>query len=112
MSSESKQQVNDDSAIVEPSKKMAYESMSKEQLLRYERLGKFLYESISFPDAKVINQMKCPTDDEVAYIIEGLKSGLHPSFLEDSEKVTMETAFGREWYKRFDYTEEDLETIK
>ncbi len=42
-----------------------------------------------------------PLEEPAAYIIEGLKSGLHPSFLEENEKQVMKTLFGDEWYKKW-----------
>jgi hypothetical protein len=46
-----------------------------------------------------------------AYISEQLKSGLHPSMMEDDEKRLMEELFGKEWYTKWGYVEGDLTDI-
>lgn len=35
--------------------------------------------------------------DAVAYIIEGLKAGIHPDYLTEPEVVLMERYYGKEW---------------
>lgn len=35
--------------------------------------------------------------DAVAYVIEGLKAGIHPDFLTEPEVVLMERYYGAEW---------------
>jgi len=49
--------------------------------------------------------------EAVAYIESSLKSGLHPSMLEENEKALLQDNYGDEWYKRWGYVEEDLNTI-
>ena len=40
-----------------------------------------------------------------------LKSGLHPSYLNEDEKDFLECKFGKEWYKHFDIDPLDLNRI-
>ena len=61
--------------------------------------------------AKILNQTKPPMEDRLAYITDGLRSGLHPTHLEPDEIITLEDAYGKEWYKKWDYTEADLTQI-
>jgi len=38
-----------------------------------------------------------------AYVVESLKSGMHPSFLTEEEQECMRIHYGNEWYKKFGY---------
>ena len=45
------------------------------------------------------------------YLRELIKSGLHPSHMEENEKAVMENEYGKEWYKEWGYVKEDLDRI-
>ena len=49
--------------------------------------------------------------EAVAYIETSLRSGLHPSMLEDNEKALLKETYGNEWYHRWGYIEKDLDDI-
>ena len=91
----------------------ALSSMSYEDLEKYKNLGESMYSSINFETSTVTDKNNVPffLTDAAAYISETIKSGMHPSFLSDNEKYIMESVFGKEWYKKYDYVEEDLTTI-
>jgi hypothetical protein len=91
----------------------ALSSMSYEDLEKYKNLGESMYSSINFETSTVTDKNNVPffLTDAAAYIIEMIKSGMHPSFLSDNEKYIMESVFGKEWYKKYDYVEEDLTSI-
>lgn len=83
-------------------------SLNKKELKKYEEIGKDLYESINYTDGKVITTNN---DNNAKYILEGIKSGLHPSMLSTEEKNILSETFGDEWYKKYGYTENDLNNI-
>ena len=41
-----------------------------------------------------------------------IRSGLHPSYLNDDEIEVLVTAYGEEWYTQFGFKKEDLDEIK
>ena len=45
-------------------------------------------------------------------VVESLKSGLHPSMLEEDEIKVLEEVYGKEWYKKWNYEKEDLKEIR
>jgi hypothetical protein len=49
--------------------------------------------------------------ESVAYILEGIKSGLHPSLLSSDEKGILSEFLGETWYDKFGYTKEDLNEL-
>jgi len=88
----------------------AKKSMSKKDLERYEDWGHAIFDDM---DYEKINENKYPifVIDAVANIINSIKSGLHPSFLNQNEKNLMKEVKGDEWYKEFGFTIEDLNNI-
>ena len=90
----------------------ALKAMSKEDLEKYKKVGEQLYGNVNFEDSTVVNQLMTPADEAVAYIEEGLKSGLLPQDLDENEVILLQQTYGEEWYKKWDYTKEDLEQIK
>lgn len=88
----------------------AKKSMSPRSQERYRKLGESMYGGINFTDSKVDNR-PAPMVEALAYVEESLKSGLHPSMLEDNEKAILVDAYGEEWYKNWGYIEEDLDSI-
>ena len=87
---------------------MAMKSMSVEDVKRYKQFGKEMFsndfQKLDYPDSSDIPS----TDEAVAYISESIKSGLHPSMLEQNEKELLNDSLGKEWYKKFGYVEGDL----
>ena len=87
------------------------EQMTDAQKIQYERMAKEMFKNVDFENAKILNQTKPPMEDRLAYITDGLRSGLHPTHLEPDEIITLEDAYGKEWYKKWHYTEADLTQI-
>lgn len=79
--------------------KQARESMTPEQLEEYKKKGEEFFANVDFED-KDGNTIP-PVESACAYITEGLKSGIHPSYLDDNEKRVMEEIYGKEWYKKW-----------
>lgn len=89
----------------------ARKAMSKEELLRYEKIGESIFKDINFETSSISNNEDPLLSDAVAYITEGLKSGLHPSMLDSNEINVLENFYGKEWYKSWGYKKEDLTEI-
>lgn len=94
-----------------PMTRAAISALSDEDKARYKEIGEHLYGRINFENGKSINNMPPPMTEAVAYIETQLRSGFHPSMMEDNEKELMIDAYGSEWYKEWGYIKEDLEEI-
>lgn len=91
--------------LVEAAKK----SMSPEELEEYKKIGEYMFRDMNFEKKEVKIQ---PNFDEAAdYLSEAIKSGLHPSMMEDNEKCVMEQVHGDKWWEKFGYVEGDLTEI-
>ena len=85
-----------------PFAKNAMNSMSYEQKEQYRRIGEEMYGKINYTEVLNKDPITEDIEEACAYIVEGLKSGLHYSYLEDDEKQLMERVYGREWYKTWE----------
>jgi hypothetical protein len=94
-----------------PMTRAALDAMSDDEKRRYKQIGEEMYGHMNFEDSKVLNNIPPPMEEALAYIQEQLKSGLHPSALDDNEKAFIADALGNEWYKKWGYVEEDLVEI-
>jgi hypothetical protein len=103
--------INDMDLFDNPMTRAALAAMSDEQKRKYKEIGEEMYGHIDFEDSKVLNNIPPPMEEALAYIKEQLKSGLHPSALDDNEKIFLSDALGEEWYKSWGYVKEDLNEI-
>lgn len=94
-----------------PMVESALKALSNEELAKYRALGEEMYGTVDFEENKILNNTPAPMYEAGAYICEQLKSGLHPSMMENDEKRLIEELFGKEWYKKWGYVEGDLTDI-
>ena len=94
-----------------PMTRSAMAALSEEDKARYKEIGEHLYGRINFEDGQSLYNMAPPMTEAVAYLETQLKSGFHPSMMEDNEKELMKDAYGDEWYEKWNYIKEDLDDI-
>ena len=82
-------------------------SLPKEYVESLRLKGESMYKDIDF-DNETLNHT---IQNSLLNIKEALKSGLHPSMLESSEKQILIEELGTEWYKKFGYLQKDLDKI-
>jgi hypothetical protein len=90
--------------------KEASENMNPQDIEKYKKYGENMYGSIDYEKTQT-HEMNSPVDDCVFYIIEGIKSGLHPSMLEDDEKDLLLKIKGDKWWEEYGYIKKDLDDI-
>jgi hypothetical protein len=86
----------------------AKRSMSSKDIEEYQRLGEKYYAGWDFEKGGPEEML----DVAVAELSEAIKSGLHPSDLDENEKEILRLKLGKEWYNQFGFTEDELTTIK
>ncbi len=84
--------------------------LSQEDKDKYAAIGKAMYEEIDYETSTHLN-LPSFLKDALLYIIEGIKSGLHPSMLSEDEINVLKEAYGNEWYTNFGFKKEDLDNI-
>jgi len=82
--------------------------MSPEQIQEYKEMGEKMYNSIDFNTSQILEGQNDPLFESIAYISEAIKSGMHPSFLDDDERKVLEEGYGKEWYTKFGYESLDI----
>lgn len=91
-----------------PLTKAAMSALTDEEKERLKIIGEEIYKDIDYQNGKVNSP---PMEEAAAYIYSQINSGMHPSLLDEDEKILMSDAYGDEWYKRWGYVSEDLNTI-
>ena len=92
--------------------KQIRDSLSEEDKEKYRIIGEQLYGSIDYCNpSKSSNNLSDSMIEAISYIEIQLRAGLHPSFLEQNEKELLKEAYGKEWYLKWGYVEEDLNQI-
>ena len=93
-----------------PMTQAALAAMSDEDKIRYRDIGEKLYGHINFENGKLLN-LPPSGEQAIQYLEEQLKSGLHPSTLNQNEKNFLADTWGQEWYKKWGYVKQDLDEI-
>lgn len=89
----------------------AQKSMTNEQKEHYKRIGEEMYNNIDFEKGEILTNIDNSIKESGKYIYIQVRSGLHPSYLEENEKEIMTQVYGKEWYKEFGYNEKDLSEV-
>lgn len=91
-------------------KKTFLDAASEEDKEKYRKFGEKFYNSFNVntgaPDDNTIFM-----EESLAYVIESLKSGLHPKHLTQDEIVLLQAGYGDEWYKKWGYTKRDVPEV-
>lgn len=91
--------------------KLLQSQVSDSDKERYRKIGESMYNNINFETNQPVETMPSEMIESLGQIREQIKSGLHPSFLDDNEKMLLKDAYGKDWYKIWGYCEKDLDSI-
>jgi hypothetical protein len=89
----------------------ALKALTPEQIEEYKKIGEHMYGNINFEDSKIINKMDAPMEESVAYVEEGIKSGLLPCDLTEDEVTLLCNAYGEKWYERYGFNEHEIPEV-
>ena len=89
----------------------ALAAMSPEEKENYQRIGEQMYGNMNFEDARFLINPDSKMNEALACLESQLRSGLHPSDLEDNEKAVLKDAYGDNWYEKWGFVHEDLVKI-
>lgn len=104
MSDQKQIDVNDYSAV-------AVAGMTDAEKREYKKIGKEMFGTSQFKGSEIIDVDDDPPEEVCAFVTRQLDDGIHPSFLEEGEKVVLVNNYGPEWYKKWGYVEQDLTEI-
>lgn len=89
----------------------AFAAMSDTEKERYKEIGECMYGHLNFEDSRFVVDPNFKMKEALACIEAQIRSGIHPSYLEENEHLVLEDAYGKEWFKKWGYTQQDLKGI-
>lgn len=96
---------NDANDIFQSMRKSIIQSIPPEERENYQKLGEKFHQSFNVFTGTVEDLSAISMEESLAYIVESLKAGLHPSFLTEDERAMLVAGYGDEWYKKWGYTQ-------
>lgn len=93
--------------LFESIRKNVEKGMSEEQVAHLKALGEKFHESFDISKGTVHDLNNIDMEEALAYVVESLKSGIHPSYLTEDEKTMMCAGYGEDWVKKFGYEDEE-----
>lgn len=91
-------------------KKTFLDSASEEDKEKYQKFGEKFYNSFDVNTGNP-NDNTIFMEESLAYVVESLKSGLHPKYLTEDEIVLLQAGYGDEWYKKWGYKRDDVPLV-
>ena len=86
-------------------RKSALSGMSAEHVDQLKRLGEKFHQSfdVDAQRSRHTSANEIFLEESLAYVVESVKSGLHPKFLSDDECHLLEAGYGPTWWEEFGY---------
>lgn len=83
------------------------ENLPEEDRIAYQKFGEKFHSSFNVDTGSPIDLSTINMEESLAYVVESLKSGLHPKYLTDDEITLLRAGYGDEWYVQWGYTKND-----
>lgn len=93
--------------IYENMKNTFLDKLDDKEKEKYQKFGEKFYNSFNV-DKGMPFDTSINLEESLAYIVESLKSGLHPKFLTEDERMLVQAGYGDEWYKKWGYDSIDI----
>ena len=84
-------------------RKKFLESLPDEEREAYQKFGEKFHNSFDVNNGTSVNLSEINMEEALAYVVQGLDSGLHPKFITEDEDALLQAAYGEEWYKKWNY---------
>ena len=102
-----------------PQIQRAKESLPPHVREQYEQIGESIWNQMEASQMAISNNsgedinftgenLPPPVEEAAAHIAEALKSGMHPSLLEEEEKNLMKECFGETWWQKWGYQDDEM----
>lgn len=87
--------------------------LPKDQKEQFLKLGEKFYNSFDVYKGELLqdsgsDDKTIHLEEALAYVVESMKSGLHPKYLTEDEVHLLKAGFGDRWYESWGYNENDL----
>ena len=90
-----------------------WKNLSEEQRVNYSRLAEKFHQSfdVETQHSRAHDVKEIALEECLAYLVESLKSGLHPKHTTREERGLLVATYGTAWYLQFGYTKKELEGL-
>ena len=85
--------------------------LPEEERKKFQKIGERLYSSFDAHKGQVLpgNDIESvKLEEALAYVVESMKSGLHPKYLTYDEIHLLRSAYGESWFEKWGYTRDDI----
>jgi hypothetical protein len=83
-------------------------NLDEKQKSDLKSLGEKFHESFDVSRGMPKDLNEIDMEEALAYIVESLKAGIHPSYLDENERALLTAGYGEKWYEKWGYTEKDV----
>lgn len=77
------------------------ENLSEDDKEAYQKFGEKFHKSFNVMTGETIDLSNISMEEALSYVVESLKSGLHPKYLDENERAMMQAGYGEEWFKKW-----------
>lgn len=89
-------------------RKNVEKGMTQEQIDNMKVLGEKFHESFDVTRGTTHDIHEVVMEEALAYVVESLKSGIHPSYLDEDERAILAAGYGENWHEKWGYTADDV----
>jgi hypothetical protein len=89
--------------------------LPEEQKENFIKLGEKFFESFDVYRGELLQEKDenvIHLEEALAYLVESMKSGLHPKYLNEDEIHLLKAGYGDKWFEQWGYNENDLKEDK
>jgi len=79
------------------------DKLDEKEKEKYLKFGEKFYNSFNVDTGHPYDAHTISMEESLAYVVESLKSGLHPKYLTEDEVMLVQAGYGDEWYKKWGY---------
>jgi hypothetical protein len=94
--------------IFEKMQKNFLEKLPDEEREAYQKFGEKLYNNFDLSKGEPMDFSNICMEESLSYVVETLKSGLHPKYLDEDDKALLTAGYGENWYEKWGYSKNDV----
>lgn len=89
--------------LFESMKTSLVKNLSEEDRASYQKFGEKFHKMLETMSFETEGRNEICMEESLSYIVESLKSGLHPRYLSKDEQKLVEAGYGEKWYQNWGY---------
>ena len=97
--------------LLEGIKKNLEKNLTDQQRADLKVLGEKFHESFDVTKGTIYDVEDIQMEESLAYVVETLKSGIHPDYLNEDERAILVAGYGEKWYEKWGYESSDIKNL-